>query len=473
MCGQLIPLKFSSTACEYCSRLGTLSPASVCSQNVAVTCAASAFGPSLVPTRKAMFAAPPPALMSPGVVDTCSLVLVVTFAVLPVSTLLGLLSMAWVMPVSPTPEVRNGVVWFRCCSGKSMVWFGWPTVNGVRLMFGIEGPPGVVVATPWIRIVVPCGMEAIRVTAAGSCGSVRGGMLIHTPGSICSPAGTPSTVTLASEICCRYVSPDMKICPWTRPRFGISPLMTSRSIWSLVTFSSRKWSDDPLCGRQMALKPRPLQFPTRPASGPRPTVAVIDGGAPSSLPSGWKTKPEASSMISPSARRGSPVSLRGPATLRRIHRQFCSPVITGCLVDDGSRVRTARQWSCNGNHLHLFGRPTERRADRGNRAGGRPALAGPEGRHGVEVGGDRVGGLFVVDPPADEILPRLGGVALDGEIDLAHPVDRAEEVLVAKADPAVGVGFVGHLEAHRLCDLIEAQEPGTQAQAGRYGRGGL
>ena len=86
--------------------------------------------------------------MSPEVVDTCSLVVVVTFAVWPVSTLLGLLSMAWVMPVSPTPEVRNGVVWFRCCSGKSMVWFGWSMVNGVRLMFGIEGPPGVVVATP-------------------------------------------------------------------------------------------------------------------------------------------------------------------------------------------------------------------------------------------------------------------------------------------------------------------------------------
>ena len=143
-------------------------------------------------------------------------------------------------------------------------------VNGVRLTAGIEGPPAAVVAVPWTRIVVPCGMEASRAMVAGSCGSVVGGMLIHTPGSICSPAGAPLTSTLASEICCRYVSPCMKIWAWTRPRFGICPLMTSRSIWSLVTFSSRKWSDAPLCGRQMALKPWPLQFPARPASGPSP-----------------------------------------------------------------------------------------------------------------------------------------------------------------------------------------------------------
>ena len=173
--------------------------------------------------------------------------------------------------------------------------------NGVRLTSGIEGPPAAVVAVPWTRIVVPCGMEAIRAIVAGSCGSVVGGMLIHTPGSICSPAGAPLTSTLASEICCRYVSPCMKICAVTRPRFGICPLMTSRSIWSLVTFSSRKWSDAPLCGRHMALKPGPLQFPASPASGPSPWPGTTAAGAavPSSLSSGWKAKSAASSMVPP------------------------------------------------------------------------------------------------------------------------------------------------------------------------------
>ena len=38
------------------------------------------------------------------------------------------------------------------------------------------------------------------------------------------------------------------------------PLMTSKSIGSLAMFSSMKWSDAPVCVRQMALKPWPLQF---------------------------------------------------------------------------------------------------------------------------------------------------------------------------------------------------------------------
>src|SRR6266542_3370577 len=55
-------------------------------------------------------------------------------------------------------------------------------------------------------------------------------------------------------------------------------------------------------------------------------------------------------------------------------------------------------------------------------------------------GGHRVGSLLVVDPPADEIGPRVGRVALDREVDLSHPGDRVEELLVAQAYPAVWVG---------------------------------
>lgn len=38
----------------------------------------------------------------------------------------------------------------------------------------------------------------------------------------------------------------------------------------------------------------------------------------------------------------------------------------------------------------------------------------------VRRGSHRVGRLFVVKPPADEIGPRIGGVALDREIDVAY-----------------------------------------------------
>ena len=115
------------------------------------------------------------------------------------------------------------MVLFRCCSSKSTVWVGWPMLNGVRLTLGIDGPPAAVAPVPWTRIVVPCGMEASRAMVVGSCGSVVGGTLTHTPGSICSPAGAPLTFTLASEICCRYVSPCKPIRAWSRPRFGICP----------------------------------------------------------------------------------------------------------------------------------------------------------------------------------------------------------------------------------------------------------
>src|SRR5258708_4914278 len=61
----------------------------------------------------------------------------------------------------------------------------------------------------------------------------------------------------------------------------------------------------------------------------------------------------------------------------------------------------------------LTGWPPERRANGGNRRGGGPALARPERGRGVEIGGQRVGGLLVVDAPANEIRPCLLWVALD------------------------------------------------------------
>src|ERR1017187_837834 len=73
MWGQLRPLKFSSTTCEYCSWRGPGSPWIVSRKNVAVTCAATAFGPLAAPVRKAVFAVPPPG-SGASRVDTCSLV---------------------------------------------------------------------------------------------------------------------------------------------------------------------------------------------------------------------------------------------------------------------------------------------------------------------------------------------------------------------------------------------------------------
>src|SRR6516165_152911 len=60
----------------------------------------------------------------------------------------------------------------------------------------------------------------------------------------------------------------------------------------------------------------------------------------------------------------------------------------------------------------LFGRPPERRAERGNSVVVAPTRARPQRRHGVDGKRHGVGGLLVVEPPADEFGPCLVGFAL-------------------------------------------------------------
>src|SRR5215813_9860403 len=150
-----------------------------------------------------MFAVPPPGSEASRD-DTCRLVvLVIGGEGAARRTLLGLLTICWVIPVSPAPLVRNGVGVPRCCSGKSILSAevgGWPRLsgNGLMLTVGMVGPPALVWAVPWSRIVVPCGMDASRATVRGSLGSLVCGTVIHTPGSKCW-----FLFVFASAICCR------------------------------------------------------------------------------------------------------------------------------------------------------------------------------------------------------------------------------------------------------------------------------
>ena len=59
------------------------------------------------------------------------------------------------------------------------------------------GPPGITWATPWAKMTVPCGIDAMRTTDAGSLGSLVAGTVAQMPGSIWSPAPV-----LDSLICC-------------------------------------------------------------------------------------------------------------------------------------------------------------------------------------------------------------------------------------------------------------------------------
>ena len=56
--------------------------------------------------------------------------------------------------------------------------------NGVISTVGIVGGPAAVVEVPWARIVVPWGIDAIRVSdGVGTAGSVVAGTLSQIPGS--------------------------------------------------------------------------------------------------------------------------------------------------------------------------------------------------------------------------------------------------------------------------------------------------
>src|ERR1700678_416700 len=109
----------------------------------------------------------------------------------------------------------------------------------------------------------------------------------------------------------------------------------------------------------------------------------------------------------------------------------------------------------------------------GGGGGGAAARARPQGGHGVDGGGHRVGGVLVVGPPAYEVRPGLLGGALDREADLKQPVHRLGELLVGEGDLARRFGLAWHLDAHRRRDPVEALEPAAQAQPGRHGRRGL
>src|SRR5882757_2224951 len=116
------------------------------------------------------------------------------------------------------------------------------------------------------------------------------------------------------------------------------------------------------------------------------------------------------------------------------------------------------------------GRPSERRTDRGYGRDRAAARSRPQRRDGAYLGGNRIGSLLVIDPPANEIRPCLGRITLDREFDLAHSGDRVQVLLIAQADPPARVRLIRHLKSHRLRDPGEAQESRTQAETSGYNR---
>src|ERR1700712_2147040 len=212
------------------------------------------------------------------------------------STGLGSSSLAWVMGLSLMNEGRS---WGRRgVSLLSAVWLGnlisfgvaggTTVVNGVMSTGSILGPPATVKKVPCASMVVPWGIDAIRVSVGPSFGLVVDGTMIQMPGSRWMPIGFFGSLT--SLMVCRYGTPLRKTSPCSAPRFGTEPRLGENDRTSLVRLSSRMLSlvfcgigsgvgVMGLFGRKMVLKPWPCQSPTKSASGPRFGAACVAANA--------------------------------------------------------------------------------------------------------------------------------------------------------------------------------------------------
>lgn len=102
--------------------------------------------------------------------------------------------------------------------------------------------------------------------------------MTQSPGSKWIPVASPGIVT--SLIVCRYGMPFRKASAWLKlPRFGTDPRLFENDNVSSVRFSSRTLSPPAgagksvgvaaLSGRNIVLKPLPMNVPLKAASGPR------------------------------------------------------------------------------------------------------------------------------------------------------------------------------------------------------------
>src|ERR1700753_2905882 len=97
-----------------------------------------------------------------------------------------------------------------------------------------------------------------------------------------------------------------------------------------------------------------------------------------------------------------------------------SAVVVECLVRDPEPCPAWRG---------LLGRAYERWADGRRRCYLVPWRTRPHRRNGIDGGGHCIGSLLVVDPPADEVGPGVGGGAFDRGVGLLHPGDRVPEAV--------------------------------------------
>jgi hypothetical protein len=114
--------------------------------------------------------------------------------------------MAWVIVPALMKLVRScGIL---AVPGVATVWLGKeinfsgfePVTNGVMRTGFMVGGPTKDTEVPWAPMVVPCGIDAMRMSVTPSAGTVVGGTIIHSPGSTWIP-GVSQWVVISVIVC--------------------------------------------------------------------------------------------------------------------------------------------------------------------------------------------------------------------------------------------------------------------------------
>ena len=84
--------------------------------------------------------------------------------------------------------------------------------------------------------------------------------------------------------------------------------------------------------------------------------------------------------------------------------------------------------------------PRRPRPKRGDRLDLVPPGARPQCRRGLSCPRQRVRGSLVVDPPTQEVRPRILDGAFDRKVDSAQALDGFDEIIIRERDPVAWVG---------------------------------
>ncbi len=129
-----------------------------------------------------------------------------------------------------------------------------------------------------------------------------------------------------------------------------------------------------------------------------------------------------------------------------------------------AQAREGRRFPLGSRQLQACcsGRPRPKRGDRLDLV---PPRARPQCRRSVSFQRQRVGRSLVVDPPTQEVRPRILEGAFDRKVDPAQALDGLDEIVIRERDPVAWVGVERDRDPDGAGNVAEAGEASAQTEA--------